>query len=171
MAQVKEQDLWDAIERNKKYILRLCHASEFDKQKIEDLYGEVVCRIGESLKSFLKHETVNADAWIKTVASNALSAYRYEQEKSPNITNYENIEEQVKTAPAGHENKVLMKMITNFITTTFSERDKRIMELYFTRESHKNIAEIVEMGEKSVTNRISILKKQINKYINRGSHE
>ena len=172
MAQAKEQDLWDAIERNKSFILRQCHASEFDKQKIEDLYGEVICRIAESLKSFLKHESVNSDAWVKTVTANALSAYRYKQANKPEITNYENIDEQVQSAPAGQENRVLMRMISHYIKTTFSIRDQQIMELYFTRESHKNIAAIVQMEEKSVTNKISILKKQINEYINRGSsHE
>ena len=67
-------------------------------------------------------------------------------------------------AESKHDFEVAMK----YIKSDFKEKDREIMFLYFLKEPQSSISEIIGMEVRSITNRISILKKRLNDYLNKG---
>jgi DNA-directed RNA polymerase specialized sigma subunit len=49
-----------------------------------------------------------------------------------------------------------------------NERDREIMILYMMKEPQASIAEVIGLEVATITNRISILKKELNDFLNKG---
>ncbi len=160
-------ELLAAIERNQKWIKQKCKLSEKDASKCEDLEGEVYLNLVESNKYFITHAQINADAWIKKITTNTTSSYITEQvrEKSVITENIDNIEgDHESKAEANHD----LQRALDYIKTQMNQRDREIMSLYFMKESQSSIAEIIGLEVATITNKISLLKKELNEYLNKG---
>lgn len=160
-------ELLAAIERNQKWIKQKCKLSEKDASKCEDLEGEVYLNLVESNKHFITHAQINADAWIKKITTNTTSSYITEQVREKSV-----MEENVNNIEGDHESKAEvnhdLQRALDYIKTQMNQRDREIMSLYFMKESQSSIAEIIGLEVATITNKISLLKKELNEYLNKG---
>lgn len=160
-------NLISAIERNQKWIEKKCRISEKNSAKCEELINEVYLNLYSSNKNFSDKDTVNADAWVKKISTNVTASHINQEliEKNTVTENVDNIE-------IVHDAKVEMifdlQVAINYMKCKMSERDREIMILYIMKEPHSSISEIIGLGVPTITNRISMLKKELNDYLNKG---
>lgn len=160
-------ELFSAIERNKKWIETKCRISEKCFAKCDELINEVHLNLYSSDKNFSNKISVNADAWVKRITTNVTATHIKQEvfEKRIFIENTENIE-------VVHDAKVEMifdlQVAINYIKTRMDDKDREIMILYVMQEPHASIAEIIGLEVATITNRISILKKELNDFLNKG---
>jgi RNA polymerase sigma factor (sigma-70 family) len=161
------QSLLEAISRNEKWILTKCKFCELKPEKADELFQEIVLNLYTSNANFCKKEIESPDAWVKKIATNVTSTHINRAMMDKNSVSIE-IHPITETVNCNAESKHDLGVAINYIKSEFKERDREMMFLYFLKESQSSIAEIIGMEVKSVTNRISILKKQLNDYLNRG---
>lgn len=160
-------ELLSAIERNQKWIERKCKISEKCIAKYAELVQEVHYNLLSSDKNFSNKVEINADAWVKRITTNVTAVHIKQElfEKKIFRENTENIE-------VAHDAKVEMvfdlQVAINYIKTKMDERDREIMFLYLMQEPHASIAEIIGLEVATITNQVSILKKELNDYLNKG---
>jgi DNA-directed RNA polymerase specialized sigma24 family protein len=160
-------ELLSAIERNKKWIETKCRISEKCFAKRDELINEVYVNLYTSNKNFEDKISVNADAWVKKITTNVTATHIKQEifEKSIFTENVKNVE-------VVHDAKVEkifdLQVAINYINTNMNDRDREIMILYIMQEPHASIAEIIGLEVATITNRISILKKVLNDYLNKG---
>jgi RNA polymerase sigma factor (sigma-70 family) len=159
--------IWEALQRQMGWIKQRCEKKEFNLQKCEELYQEVLVKV---VSESAKMEVKNPDAWIKAVAYNQIADYQKSEASKSIPEDYRKQNERKRgidiTSTQGE-----VDVILDYMKENFSKRDQIIMDLCFSGEAHKEISEIVGMQVKSLTNTISKLKKQLNEFINRGSDE
>lgn len=160
-------DLEAAMNRNLKWIMIKCRHREENQFLREELYNDVLMNICESNKNFINHKDINADAWIKKIATNVTGSYVQKEINRNSILSKEKHVDR-RSYKANNEAKHDLQIIHNIIAKEFSPRDQQIITLHMMHEPHASIAEIVGMETTSVTNRISILKKQIMDHFNKG---
>lgn len=160
-------ELEAAMNRNLKWIMIKCRDREENKFFREELYNDVLMNICESNKSFSNHNEINPDAWVKRIATNVTGSYVQKEINRNSILSKKQHEDK-RSYKTNNEAKHDLQILRNIIEKEFNHRDKQIITLHMMHEPHASIAEIVGMETASVTNRVSILKKQIMDHFNKG---
>lgn len=160
-------ELEAAMNRNLRWIMIKCRVREENRFLREELYNDVLMNICDSNKNFIKHKEINPDAWVKKIATNVTGDY-VRKEKNRNSIISKKKHEDTRSYKSNNEAKHDLQIIRDIIENEFCPRDKQIITLHMMHEPHASIAEIVGMETASVTNRISILKKQIMDHFNKG---
>lgn len=160
-------DLEAAMNRNQRWIMFKCRDREENKFLCEELFNEVLMNICESNKNFIEHKEINADAWVKKVTTNVTGSYVKKEINRKSILSEEDHEHEGSSIHNNHARHDL-RVLREIIEKEFNPRDKEIITLHMMHEPHASIAEIVGMETASITNRISILKKQIMDHFNKG---
>lgn len=160
-------ELLAAFERNTNWIVKKCRISEKNFAKCQELIQDVYFNILDSNKNFSKKASINADAWVKKITTNVTASHINEAiiEKNTITANVEDLEFEVD---AKLEIKYDFQVALNYIKTKMNARDREIIILYILQESHDSIAEIIGLEVATITNRISLLKKELNDYLNKG---
>ncbi len=159
-------ELLSAIQRNLKWIEKKCSISERNIAKSQELRNDVLLNLYSSSKNFSNKESINSDAWVKRITTNVTASYIQKEiaenqlfDKNMQNTEY-SIDEQTST---NHD----LQVIFEYINTKLNAKDRQIMTLYLMQESQTTISEIIGLEVTTITNRISLLKKEINDYINK----
>jgi RNA polymerase sigma factor (sigma-70 family) len=160
-------ELLAAIEKNQKWIEKKCRICERNKTKAEELVNDVLVNLYGSSKNFSKKESVNADAWIKKITTNVTASYISQEIMEKRVFDTES--EIIETEYSNEDSASYDLQVTiNYINNKMPDKDREIMSLYLMQESHANIAEIIGLEVSTITNRISLLKKKLNDFINKG---
>jgi DNA-directed RNA polymerase specialized sigma24 family protein len=160
-------DLLEAISRNEEWIQKKCKVSEMNLEKCKELLQEVILNLYTSNKSYIKNNIESPDAWVKKITTNVTATYISKAMVDKNTVS---IEYNPVSIPfkSNTQHTHDLDVLIHYIKTELKLRDREMMLLYILKEPQSSIAEIVGMEVKSVTNRISILKKQLSDYLNKG---
>lgn len=160
-------ELLAAFERNQKWIVKKCRISEKNYAKCQELIQEVYFNILDSNTNFTDKTLINSDAWVKKITTNVTASHINEAiiEKNTITANVEDLEFEFD---AKLEINFDAQVALNYIKTKMNSRDREIIILYILQESQASIAEIIGLEVATVTNRISLLKKELNDYLNKG---
>lgn len=167
MKRVTNPNILDAIKKNGPWIKRKCSVSEFNQQKLQELYQEVLYNLYMVKKEFDEDSVLNPDAWVKKITCNITGKHiRNEIVRKSTVSIEEN--PVTNSTDCNSANLHDLRVAFNYINTNFKDKDREMISLYMIGEEQKNIAQILEMETRSITNRISILKKELNGYLNKG---
>ena len=150
-----------AIEENFKWIRKKCLISEWDRVKREELINEVLYNLYESNKYFIKQTDVTPIAWVKRVTTNVTSKYVQDEKRENQFFDKEALDLDRQSQTSSQEVHDL-RIVSEFMKKNFSIKDQEIMNLHLMQESHADIAQIMGLETATITNRISILKKELN---------
>jgi DNA-directed RNA polymerase specialized sigma24 family protein len=160
-------ELLEAIQRNQRWIEKKCRICEKDQAKCEELINDILLNLYSSSDNFSKKDSVNADAWIKRIATNVTASHIQKEIAEKRI-----FDKKTKDAEIHHVEKPNayhdLSIVMDYINTNLSEKDREIMSLYLMQESQAVISEIMGLEVATITNRISIIKKELNAFINKG---
>lgn len=160
-------ELAAAIERNHKWIQKKCSLSENNHAKSEELVNEVLFNLYTSNSNFSKKDVINADAWVKKITTNVTADHVQKE-----IRESQFFDRKTKNADIAGKDKSNashdLQVLTDYMNTQMSAKDREIMSLYMMQEPQVTIAEIIGLEVATITNRISILKKELNEYLNKG---
>lgn len=160
-------ELLSAIEQNQKWVEKKCRISEKNLAKCEELINEVYLNLYSSHRNFSDKVSVNAEAWVKKITTNVTASHINQEliEKNTVTKNVDDIE-------IAHDAKLEMiydlQVALNYIKVKMNPRDREIMLLYMMKEPQASIAEVIGLEVATITNRISILKKELNDFLNKG---
>lgn len=160
-------ELLEAIQRNQKWIEKKCRICEKNFAKREELMNDVLLNLYTSSGNFSKKDSVNADAWVKKITTNVTASHIEKEMAEKKVFDKKakdfDIHHEIKPS-ANHDLQVVM----DYVNTNLSANDREIMSLYLMQESQAAIAEIIGLEVATITNRISIIKKELNAFINKG---
>jgi len=160
-------ELLEAIQRNQRWIEKKCRICEKDQAKCEELINDVLLNLYSSSDNFSKKESVNADAWIKRIATNVTASHIEKEMAEKRVFDKKTLDAEIHHLDRPNANHDL-SVVMDYINTKLSAKDREIMSLYLMQESHALIAEIIGLEVATITNRISIIKKELNAFINKG---
>lgn len=158
-------ELIAAINENTRWIEKKCLVTEWNHAKREELVQDVLFNLIKSNSNFIAQKDVNATAWVKRIATNVTSKYVQNEmrEKSFfNRTTNDLSQPSQTTSPEIHD----LRIVSEFISKNFSEKDREIMNLHLMNEVHADIAVIMGLSVATITNKIAILRKQLNEHFN-----
>ncbi|UII22721.1 RNA polymerase sigma factor [Fulvivirga ligni] len=155
-----KKEFVDIIEKHKGIIYKICNGYCKEADDREDLVQDV---IGHLWKAYPKY---NADyklsTWIYRIALNvAISYYRKEQTRKKYIQPIQEHTFEVSEQPENENIKLLNQFIAEL-----DELNKALMILYLDGNSHKEIAEILNISESNVGTKISRIKIQLKEKFN-----
>lgn len=170
-------ELEKAINRNLTWIEELCHRKERNDQKCEELINEVRYNLILSNKNFSQKETVNGDAWVKAVTNNVIAEHINKEKKyrTPLIIRTKEtastIDDKTQNMEGDLSSAVPLEIqeIFEYINTKLSPKDNSIISLHLMNESNTSIAEIIGLDERTIVNQISIIKKELKEFTERGN--
>jgi RNA polymerase sigma factor (sigma-70 family) len=159
------KELLEAIQRNQRWIEKKCRICEKDQSKCEELIGDILLNLYSSNDNFSKKDSVNADAWVKRIATNVTASHiekemaekRIFDKKAKGIDIHH-----IEKPNANHDLSVVM----DHINTKLNPKDREIMSLYLMQESQAVISEIIGLEVGTIANRITIIKKELNALFN-----
>lgn len=160
-------ELLEAIHRNQRWIEKKCRICEKDQAKCEELINDILLNLYSSSDNFSKKDSVNADAWIKRIATNVTASHIQKEMAEKRIFDKKTKDAEIyhiEKPNANHDLSIVM----DYINTKLSAKDREIMSLYLMQESQSVISEIMGLEVATITNRISIIKKELNAFINQG---
>jgi RNA polymerase sigma factor (sigma-70 family) len=169
-----ENDIYPLIQENNSWLKAYCAKKELNKDKQEDLYQAMLVKIIQEKEKIFDSKTKSSHAYLKTIAINVATDYQKSEirfKSSLNENYYEDLNNKALTQRNHHQAYHDLRKINQYMRKNFREVDRQIMDLYFMQEGHKEIGIIVGISPSSVTNRISILKKELNEFIKRGLDE
>ncbi len=156
-------EIFDEI--NKTYsgpIKRICSGYEFNEQKAQELYQEVMTSIWQSLSNF--RNECSLKTWSYRVAYNKCITHTIKESKKNEVSlsSIEDIEHLISSGEFDKsiENKNLLKRVQAILKST-KPIDKEIFLLYLEGESGKDIAAISGLTESNISTKISRVKKII----------
>lgn len=155
--------LTTAIEENFKWIKKKCLICEWDRTKREELINEVLYNLYSSNKYFIKQTDVSPIAWVKRITTNVTSKHVQDEVRENQFFDKESLDLDRQGQTSSQEVHDL-RIVSEFIKKNFSIKDQEIMNLHLMQESHTDIAEIMGLETATITNRISILKKELNEH-------
>jgi RNA polymerase sigma factor (sigma-70 family) len=170
-------ELEKAINRNLIWIEELCHRKERNVQKREELINEVRYNLILSNKNFSQKETVNGDAWVKAVTNNVIAEHINKEKKyrTPLVIRTKEtastIDDKTQNMEGDLSSAVPLEIqeIFEYINTKLSPKDNSIISLHLMNESNASIAEIIGLDERTIVNQISIIKKELKEFTERGN--
>lgn len=159
------KELLEAIQRNQRWIEKKCRICEKDQSKCEELIGDILLNLYSSNDNFSKKDSVNADAWVKRIATNVTASHIEKEiaEKRIFDKKAKDIEiHHIEKPNANHDLSIVM----DYINTKLNPKDREIMSLYLMQESQAVISEIIGLEAGTIANRITIIKKELNSLFN-----
>jgi RNA polymerase sigma-70 factor (ECF subfamily) len=145
-----------------KAIKRICGGYEFNEQRAEELYQEVMTSIWQSLSNFKKECSLKT--WSYRVAYNKCISHSIKEskKKETSLNSIEDIEHLLSSGEFDNQmvNKNLLERIKNILKTT-KPIDREVFILFLEGESGKNISDISGLTESNVSTKISRVKKVI----------
>lgn len=154
-------ELTAAIKENFKWIRKKCLVTEWDRVKREELINEVLYNLYSSNKYFVKQTEVNPVAWVKRITTNVTAKYIQDEMRENEFFDKESLSLDQQSQVSSQEIHDL-RIVSAYMKKNFSAKDREIMNLHLMQESHADIAEIMGLETATITNRISILKKELN---------
>ena len=143
-------------------IKRICSGYEFNEQRAEELYQEVMTSIWQSLCNF-KNEC-SLKTWSYRVAYNKCISHSVKESKKNEISlsTIEDIEHLLSSGEFDKKivNKSLLEKIKD-ILKSIKPIDREVFLLFLEGESGKEIAAISGLTESNVSTKISRVKKLI----------
>ena len=159
------KELLEAIQRNQRWIEKKCRICEKDQSKCEELINDILLNLYSSSDNFSKKDSVNADAWVKRIATNVTASHIEKEmaEKRVFDKKAKDIEiHHIEKPNANHDLSVVM----DYINTKLNPKDREIMSLYLMQETQAVISEIIGLEVGTIANRITIIKKELNSLFN-----
>lgn len=161
-------ELKAAVERNLKWIEKKCRLSERNHAKAAELVNDVLLNLHASNPNFCLKESINADAWVKKITTNVTATHIQQEILEKKIFDSNVIApERIQEDRSGNLHD--LQVAVNYIHTQMNAKDREIMSLYLMQEPQSAIAEIIGLEVPTITNRISILKKELNDFLNKGN--
>ena len=150
-----KKEFVDIIEKHKGIIYKICNGYCKEADDREDLVQDV---IGHLWKAYPKYNSdYKLSTWIYRIALNvAISYYRKEQTRKKYIQPIQEHTLEVSEQPEDENIKLLNQFIAEL-----DELNKALMILYLDGNSHKEIAEILNISESNVGTKISRIKIQL----------
>lgn len=154
----KKDSFVEIIEKNKGIIFKVCNTYCKDSEDQKDLAQDIII---ELWKSFDKYDSkYKFTTWMYRIALNvAISYYRKSLTKKKQITttdfDFVNITQQ-ETVDKETEIGLLREFISQL-----DEMNKTLMILYLEGNSHKEIAEILNITVSNVGTKIGRIKKKL----------
>jgi RNA polymerase sigma factor (sigma-70 family) len=172
-------ELEKAINRNLSWIEELCHKKERNYQNREELVNEVRYNLVLSNKNFSRKETVNSDAWVKAVTNNIVADHIDKEKKyrTPLVMRTKEtankIDKKTQNMEGDLSSSVPLEIqeMFEYINTKLPPRDSSIFSLHLMHESNASIAEIMGLDERTIVNQISIIKKELKDFVERGNKD
>ncbi len=162
-------ELDKAIRRNLKWIKRKCRLREENPEIRKELLNEVYYNLILSNKNFSQKDEVNADAWVKKVTTNTTADHVHKEVKynSPLSEERNEIEMALENASGDSSTSVPLEIqeIFVYVNEIFSPKDREIISLHIMHESNAVIAEIMGLDERTIINKISLLKNELKEYL------
>ena len=158
-------ELLEAIQRNQRWIEKKCRICEKDQSKCEELINDILLNLYSSSDNFSKKDSVNADAWVKRIATNVTASHIEKEmaEKRVFDKKAKDIEiHHIEKPNANHDLSIVM----DYINTKLNPKDREIMSLYLMQETQAVISEIIGLEVGTIANRITIIKKKLNALFN-----
>ena len=160
--------------------MRLCKYHEEEDQKCLELYQTACAAVFKSLDGFRGDASIKT--WVHRVTLNICFKHIRYEKKQPRIvksiphtgeeydpkTDRRVIPNYVKTN-FKIEKKMDDKIKMDYIYGNFSPEDSSIMYYHYMGHKHTEIAEIFNLKQGTIAQRVSRIKKKIRKYMNRGN--
>lgn len=168
-------ELEKAIEINQAWIRKRCAFNELNPSKIDDLISDVYFNLIDSNKYFIKQESVNATAWVKKVTTNTVAEYtRKEMRFREHVETGEKHDEFIQSVEDEQMSDGVpleVQELFDFIERNFKDKDREIIKLHMMQESNAAIAEIMGLEVVTIANKLSLLRKELNEFIQRGEND
>lgn len=143
-------------------IKRICMGYEFNEQKAEELYQEVMTAIWQSLESF--KGDCSTKTWSYRVAYNKCITHSIKESKKNEISlnSIEDIEHSLASGEFDQKivNKNMLEKIKEILGTV-KPIDREIFLLFLEGEAQKDIASITGLKESNISTKVSRVKKII----------
>jgi len=143
-------------------IKRICCGYEFNEQKAEELYQEVMVSIWQSLKSF--KEECSLKTWSYRVAYNKCITHTIKESKQNELSlnSIEDVEHLLETKEFDEriENRNTLGKIKE-ILKTLKPIDREMFLLFLEGEKQAEISQISGISESNISTKISRIKKII----------
>lgn len=149
-------------------IKRICGGYEFNDQRAEELYQEVMTSIWQSLSNF--RNECSLKTWSYRVAYNKCISHTIKESKKneTSLNSIEDIEDLLSSGEFDRQivNKNLLERIKDILKNT-RPIDREVFLLFLEGESGKEIAAISGLTENNVSTKISRVKKVISSIMER----
>ncbi|MGB0454720.1 MAG: RNA polymerase sigma factor [Bacteriovoracaceae bacterium] len=160
---VMKEELFNQINNDySKALKRICRSYEFNDQKVNELYQEVMTAIWLSLDNF--QNDCSAKTWCYRVAYNRCISHSIKESKQTkfSLRSIEEIEHQIESEEFEKkmERRNTLEKIGE-ILKTMKPLDKEIFSLFLEGEPQKEIALITGLKESNISTKVSRIKKII----------